>query len=186
MTNSEPGARAAGPAAQATAGVRVGDVERNAAVAALGEHMAVGRLDFDEYTSRSELATSARTVGDLQPLFADLPAPHPVLPGATVPSLIKPAPRSVQPSDAAAPMPTSSALSPTADERSRAQRLVAAAAGASGIIALVLFFITSSWLWFLLVPLISSVAGGMWGDSWKRPDERARDRDRRRDRHRDR
>src|ERR1700712_5956996 len=61
--------------------VRIGDADRNAAVDALGEHMTTGRLDLDEYGTRSALANTARTVGDLHALFADLPAPHPVLPG---------------------------------------------------------------------------------------------------------
>ena len=56
--------------------LRIGDAEREAAAQALGEHYAVGRLTRDEYDERAERVWAARTVADLRPLFADLPAPH--------------------------------------------------------------------------------------------------------------
>lgn len=149
------------------AAVRVGDTERNAAVQALGEHMSTGRLDLDEFGTRSAKASSARTVGELRALFADLPAPHPPLPGggpAPVMPLASPATGTAAPVAGATPA--------LVDDRNRAQKLVAAAAGASGIIAVILFFATGAWWWFLLIPLISSVAGGVWGESWKRPGSR--------------
>lgn len=59
-----------------SAGLRIGDVERDAAVTALGDHFAAGRLTEEEYEERSTAAWSARTRGDLTPLFGDLPAPH--------------------------------------------------------------------------------------------------------------
>jgi len=57
--------------------VRIGDAERDAAVAALGEHFAVGRLTKDEYDERAAEAWSARTASAIRPLFADLPATQP-------------------------------------------------------------------------------------------------------------
>jgi hypothetical protein len=56
--------------------VRIGDIEREAAVSALGEHYAAGRLTKEEYDERAEQAWSARTGSGLAPLFVDLPAPH--------------------------------------------------------------------------------------------------------------
>ena len=56
--------------------LRIGDAEREAAAQALGEHYAVGRLTREEYDERAERVWAARTVADLRPLFADLPAPH--------------------------------------------------------------------------------------------------------------
>jgi TM2 domain-containing membrane protein YozV len=53
--------------------VRIGHAEREAAVRALGEHYAEGRLDHDEYDQRVAAAYAARTAGDLAPLFKDLP-----------------------------------------------------------------------------------------------------------------
>jgi hypothetical protein len=66
--------------------LRIGDMERDAAVAALGEHFAAGRLNKDEYDERSGAAWVARTAADLIPLFVDLPAPHPQAPTASRPA----------------------------------------------------------------------------------------------------
>jgi len=52
---------------------RIGDVERDAAIAALGEHYAAGRITKEEYDERSGFALRARTAADLRPLFVDLP-----------------------------------------------------------------------------------------------------------------
>nr|WP_239579491.1 DUF1707 domain-containing protein [Microlunatus panaciterrae] len=57
---------------------RIGDVERDRAVALLRDHLAEGRLDQQEFDDRLTLALSARTQADLDPLFADLPGPRPV------------------------------------------------------------------------------------------------------------
>jgi Domain of unknown function (DUF1707) len=54
---------------------RIGDVEREAAVHALGEHYAAGRITKEEFDERSDVAMRARTNADLRPLFADLPRP---------------------------------------------------------------------------------------------------------------
>ncbi len=61
--------------------VRIGDAEREAAVTALGEHYAAGRLTKVEYDERADLAWAARTHSALWPLFADLPRPEPVRAG---------------------------------------------------------------------------------------------------------
>lgn len=56
--------------------MRIGDHERDAAISALGEHYAAGRLTKEEYDERSEVAWRARTSSDLAPLFVDLPSLH--------------------------------------------------------------------------------------------------------------
>ena len=53
--------------------LRIGDDDREAAVTALGEHYAAGRLTKEEYDERAERAWAARTMSALTPLFADLP-----------------------------------------------------------------------------------------------------------------
>ena len=53
--------------------IRVGDVERDAAAAELGEHYAAGRLTIDELHERLGLVLSARTRADLTHVLADLP-----------------------------------------------------------------------------------------------------------------
>ncbi len=60
--------------------LRVGDTERFEAAGALGEHFATGRLDQAEYDTRVQQAYGARTRGDLERLFSDLPAPAPFRP----------------------------------------------------------------------------------------------------------
>ena len=55
---------------------RISDGDRDAAVQALGEHYATGRLDKAEYDERVDLAWAARTNLELPPLFRDLPLPH--------------------------------------------------------------------------------------------------------------
>src|SRR5882757_9233869 len=61
----------------APVGIRIGTAERDAAISALGEHMAAGRLEPDEYGDRVATASVARIRSDLDTLFVDLPAPHP-------------------------------------------------------------------------------------------------------------
>jgi len=53
--------------------LRIGDAERDAAIAALARHFADGRLTQDEHEERTALALKARTGADLRVLFADLP-----------------------------------------------------------------------------------------------------------------
>lgn len=57
--------------------LRIGTAEREDATRALGEHLAEGRLEMDEYENRVAVAIAAATRADMRPLFDDLPAPHP-------------------------------------------------------------------------------------------------------------
>jgi hypothetical protein len=57
-----------------TAGIRVSDAERDAAVERLSAATGDGRLTLEEFSQRMELATAARTRSDLDGLVADLPA----------------------------------------------------------------------------------------------------------------
>lgn len=54
--------------------MRVSDAEREAAAAELQEHFASGRLTQDELDERLAAAFTAKTRGDLNALFADLPS----------------------------------------------------------------------------------------------------------------
>jgi len=67
MSSSVPGGN--GPE------LRIGDAEREAAVGALGEHYAAGRLSKEEFDERADVAWAARTRSALWPLFVDLPHP---------------------------------------------------------------------------------------------------------------
>jgi hypothetical protein len=58
--------------------LRISDAERERAVRTLGEHHAVGRLTYDEFVERMDLAYEARTHEQLDVLTADLPEAHAV------------------------------------------------------------------------------------------------------------
>jgi hypothetical protein len=67
--------------------LRVGDAERDEVTTALHEHFAQGRLTRDELDERLTTTLSARTVGDLRKVTADLPGTLAVLsPAGHVPS----------------------------------------------------------------------------------------------------
>jgi len=53
--------------------LRIGDAERDRAIAALGDHFAAGRLNTEEFEQRVDQAIQARFNDDLEPLFVDLP-----------------------------------------------------------------------------------------------------------------
>jgi hypothetical protein len=135
--------------------IRIGDAERNSAMDALGEHLSSGRIDLDEFGTRSAMVSQARTVADLRAQFVDLPAPHPTLPGP-VPA-IRPA---IQP-----PSTSSYDVARPADTRTVAQRLAGTAVAASGIIAAILFFaLHLPWYIFLLPALVGVLTGAWWGN----------------------
>jgi DNA-binding transcriptional ArsR family regulator len=54
-------------------GVRVGDADRDAAAAALGEHFAQGRLTLEELSARLDATLTATTRGELSQAAQDLP-----------------------------------------------------------------------------------------------------------------
>lgn len=54
--------------------LRIGDTERDAALAQLREHYAAGRLTYDELPGRLDAALAARTRQQLDTVLADLPA----------------------------------------------------------------------------------------------------------------
>jgi hypothetical protein len=53
--------------------LRVGDADRDAAAAALGEHFAQGRLTLDELNARLDATLTATTHGQLSRAARDLP-----------------------------------------------------------------------------------------------------------------
>ncbi|MFC9787674.1 DUF1707 domain-containing protein [Rhodococcus sp. NPDC127528] len=129
--------------------IRIGTAEREQALAQLSGHFSDGRLTVTEFDERSGLIASATTRGELVQVFADLPAQ----PGTTAPTPELPAPEE-------------------GDSRPDwAGRVMAVVP----LIALVLFFVTHSWLWFLAVPIAGALLYG--GDRERR--KRARKRDRR-------
>ena len=126
---------------------------------ALGEHLSSGRIDLDEFGTRSAQVTQARTVADLRALFSDLPAPHPTLPGPA--PAIRPV---VQPDRR-----DSSEIAPPSDDRARKQRIATAAIAASAILAVVLVVgLHLPWYIFLLPALVGVLTRAAWGDGGRR------------------
>lgn len=154
--------------------MRISDSDREAALAALGEHMSAGRLDIDEYGDRSAKVTTAKTRGELAEGFADLPDPHPAFgprPAVTTP-----------PAPVAAPGRRSGELSWA--DRPLNQRLVATLVPVFWGVGAVLFLTVGGWWWFLLPFVVTAVGRGLWGQEWE-SEQRRRGRERR-DRHRER
>ncbi|MEU7143138.1 DUF1707 domain-containing protein [Nocardia sp. NPDC046473] len=129
--------------------IRIGTAEREAAMRRLSDHFAAGRLSVAEFDERSAVVAAALTRGDIAPVFADLPDP-----------LVK-----------AAAVPAKSASGFLSEWPERIMAVIP-------IIAVILFFTTGSWLWFLAIPLMGALLFG----SRHNHDDRDRDRDRRRDR----
>jgi hypothetical protein len=149
--------------------MRIGDTEREQALAALGEHMSAGRLTIDEYGERSAKVTAARTRGELLELFTDLPDPKP---GAAP-----------TPQPAAAPQPPATVPAATVEKRSNAPRIsMGAIAAASWPVAIGIGLLTDKWI-IMAVPVLLSwfigslFSGGHHGDR----DQGRRERDRFRD-----
>lgn len=133
---------------------RLSDAEREDALEVLGEHLRTGRLDIDDYAERSARIATAKTHGDLIPLFADLPEPRPGVfaAGRRTSELDEPAGR--QP----AVWWTSSAVPVAA------------------VIALVLFFTVARGFWpvFLLPAVVAVLVGAANGGGGQRQPGRGR------------
>lgn len=126
----------------------------------LSDHFAAGRLSVAEFDERSGLVSAAVTRADLAPVFGDLPAGVPQVAGTPEPDI----------------------------PHSGGRRGIArSAVGVAVIVALVLFFVTDSWLWFLLIPVAAFVAAGLRQSAREqRQDEHEQRRDERERRRRER
>ncbi|MDQ2757492.1 MAG: DUF1707 domain-containing protein [Actinomycetota bacterium] len=147
------------------ADLRVGDAERKAAITALGQQWQAGLLDPAEHERRTTAAFAARTRGDLDALFADLPSDAAVTPRA--PGL---------PSAVAAPATDSpaseGATSWLARNRGAVQMMVP-------LLAVVFFFLTKQWIFFLLIPIAYILLGTVGGSAQHGDRQRDRRRGRR-------
>jgi hypothetical protein len=122
-------------------GQRIGAAERDAAVGALQAHYQAGRLTPEEYEDRSVRVSRATTWGEVAPLFADLPEPRPTPVAAALAAATTPPdePRGL------VPLP----------DRTRETIM-----SLTPLVALVLFFVTQSWLWFLAIPIVGILLYG--------------------------
>ncbi|MBB5914836.1 hypothetical protein BJY24_003703 [Nocardia transvalensis] len=112
--------------------IRIGTAEREQAMRRLSDHFAAGRLSVTEFDERSAVVAAAVTRGDLVQVFADLPE--------------------------------SSAAEEKKPEQPRPGGPPAFRGPAMGlvvILAIVLFFVTNTWLWFLMIPAAGIVFGAL-------------------------
>jgi DUF1707 SHOCT-like domain len=70
-----PGGGGEPPRSRGPHALRIGDAERDAAAADLGEHYAAGRLTLDELNERLDAVFATKTLGQLTRIMADLPGP---------------------------------------------------------------------------------------------------------------
>jgi len=140
--------------------IRASDQDRDRTAQLLREHHAMGRLDADEFTERLDKVFTAKTMGDLDELTADLPAvdPYP-LPTSSLPRH--------HPGGGGAALPAASVLDAMSRGRGRLSPAWQAAWGSWFCTSLVLIVI---WLlagtgnpWpFWVIGIWGAVLGGRW------------------------
>ncbi|MDL5160284.1 DUF1707 SHOCT-like domain-containing protein [Actinomycetospora termitidis] len=138
--------------------LRIGNRERELAMAALDEHLREGRLEPGEYAERSAVASTARVRSELDALFADLPAPHPAYPGTRpVPDDGSPGPGGPVTVDPAPPREDLPEL--VAPIGARLGRHAGVLSALAPVLAVVLFVVTGLRFpqVFLLVPVMIGV-----------------------------
>ncbi|MEU5842863.1 DUF1707 domain-containing protein [Rhodococcus sp. NPDC047139] len=113
--------------------IRIGNAERSEALDLLGDHFALGRLSLSEFDDRSARASMATTRGDLAVLFADLPT-HVT-------------------DDLTATRDDLPVIIPQKESALRREVVM----GLTPLVALVLFFVFDTWLFFLLIPAVAIV-----------------------------
>lgn len=176
---------------------RIGDAERDDAISLLQEHMASGRLDDTEFDQRMSTALTAKTVDDLDPLFADLPGRRPGQGLARTSSDPSATAWPTYPATAArGPDPGTGASLPAvpppaqAETASPAQRVGASLLALLWPIVIIFNFATGfDYWWTWLIPVFASGAIGqvlgVWNNDGRNRDrhlrhQMRRDRDRRR------
>jgi hypothetical protein len=65
--------------------LRIGDADRDRVVAGLGQRLGLGHLTMQELENRLDTAYAARTRGELDAVFGDLPATGPPRPRPSPP-----------------------------------------------------------------------------------------------------
>ncbi|MFD0365721.1 DUF1707 domain-containing protein [Nocardia sp. GCM10030253] len=125
--------------------IRIGTAEREQAMQRLSDHFAAGRLSVAEFDERSAVVAAAMTRADLDTVFVDLPEPV-----------------------AAAALPAERDSGFLAEWPERVMAVIP-------IVAVILFFTTGSWLWFLAIPLMGALLFG--SRHGRHRDRRGKDKD---------
>jgi len=156
-----------GPAERDDDSVALTQQDRDAALSALEVHRSTGRIDDVGYEERGVRAGRAANRGELRLLFLDLPEPHPVL-GAPAWGFA-PVPSAAPPPAPAPPVPYGGATGQgvaVPPERSRGlipQPYAGMVTALAPFVAVALFFLTGTWLWFLMIPVVAIIANGPKG-----------------------
>jgi hypothetical protein len=137
------------------ADIRISNTERDEAVQTLGVHLSTGRLELSEFEERCGRAAQARTRGELEVLFTDLPAPHPDLSSATPPAPL------IQKAGQLVTKPGGGKKDLVETPASKALEAVAGLAFVFGIPAAILLTIfAGAWWVFIPVGMTIIMAGG--------------------------
>lgn len=125
--------------------------------------MSVGRLSQEEFDERITAALQARTAADLEPLFADLPAPRPgqEQAGTGSPWPVYQAPALSPSGGHPAIGSSSSSLQPIPPmPSSTVANVLATVTGVAWALFVLNFVIGPGWWWLVFVPIVlSSLAG---------------------------
>lgn len=140
---------------------RLSDAERDTAAQMLREHYEAGRLDAGEFEERLSAALSARIAADFQPLFADLPAPHP---GSPLQPYAQPATWAPTYANTPAPRPDSAPPGTTGNTD-----WLAVAKGVIWPAAIVMGIVTGNWATFIIIAIIGSVVLSQISNNQRKP-----------------
>lgn len=144
--------------------MRIGDAERDDAVARLREHYAAGRLSADEFEERMTAAMAAHTRSEIAPLFNDLP-------GDPNTRFFTSAPDADGPGNQVVPHQPSPALVGAANPAlRRGLDVVVAIAWPAAVIAMIAG--APWWIIFIPIFLLPALRAGLFGNDAER---RARD-----------
>ncbi|MBK7720754.1 MAG: DUF1707 domain-containing protein [Austwickia sp.] len=134
---------------------RIGNADRDAAVDALSGHLSAGRLTDGEFHERSERARSCQTRGELDAVFADLPA-------TAAPAIAPYHPPTTRAEDR--PVDRSMMHAPVKrTPPERVQRLLAISGGLSLVLFFAIGFGLHGWAWAWIVFLIPGLVRGYYG-----------------------
>ena len=140
---------------------RLSDAERDAAAQMLREHFEAGRLDAGEFDERLSAALSARIAAELQPLFADLPAPRPDAVGAAASSAGAP-----WTAGASSLVPRPPGAVPALGSGTD---WIGVARGVIWPLAIILALISGNWGTFIVMAIIGSIILGQLARNQRKP-----------------
>ncbi|MDP9825177.1 DUF1707 SHOCT-like domain-containing protein [Kineosporia succinea] len=163
-------------------GVRIGHAERFAAMNALKHHYSAGRISSKEYEERSLTVEKAQTDAETASVFTDLPQPH-ALNSSELAALTETQAGSETSATGASPVVqtlTPGAPPPEPDPApnrtpnrgvlSLPEPYATTVVSITPILAVILFFVTHTWLWFLAIPIVALLVYGPDGREGSGPE----------------